>query len=62
MAQGFISHKNGFSPGQTKTVKTNLDINALADLIKQDARLALKNIAHSVGILSGRLFRFRLSS
>ena len=51
---GFTSHKNGLSPGQPQTVNTNVNIAAVAGPIKRDARLALKkNIADSVGILSG---------
>ena len=50
---GFTSYKNGFRPGQPQAVDTNVYIAAVAGLIKRDARLALTNIAHSVGILSG---------
>ena len=50
---GFTSHKNGFHPGQPQTANINVNIAVVAGLIKREARLALKNIADSVSILSG---------
>ena len=37
-------------PGQPKSVVTIANIAAVAGLIKEDAKLTVKNIAHSVGI------------
>ena len=59
---GFTSHKNGFRPGQSLTVDTNVFIAAVAGLIKQDARLALKILLIVLAYYRGLLFRFRLSS
>ena len=39
---GFTNHKYGFHPGQHKTIVTNVNIAAVADLTQQDARLTLK--------------------
>ena len=50
---GFNNLKDDSRPGQPKTVITNANIAAVAGLIKQDSRLPVKNIAHSVGISSG---------
>ena len=50
---GFTNHEDGSSPGQPKTIVTNVNTAAVAGLTKRNARLTLKNIAHSVGILSG---------
>ena len=50
---GFFSLKDGFRPGQPETVVTNANIAAVAGHIKQDARLTVKNIPHSVGISYG---------
>ena len=47
---GFSGLKDGLCPGQPKTVDTNANIAAVAGLIKQDTRLTVKSIAHSVGI------------
>ena len=49
----FTNHKDGSPPGQSKTVVINANSAAVAGLIKRDARLILKTIAHIVGILSG---------
>ena len=49
---GFTNHKDSSRLGQPKTVETNSNIAAVAGLIKRDVKLTLKNIAHSVGILS----------
>ena len=54
---GFTNLKDGFRPGQPKTVVTNVtnvNIAVVVGLIKRDdARLTVKNIAHSVDISSG---------
>ena len=47
----FTDLKDGYRPGQNKNVVTNANIAAVTGLIKRDARLTVKNIAHSVGIL-----------
>ena len=44
-------------PGQPKTVVTNANNAAVAGLIKRYARLAVKHIAHSIGISSGSAHR-----
>ena len=49
----FTNHKDGFDPGQPKTMVTNVYIAAVSGLIKRDAKLTLQNITYSVGILSG---------
>ena len=43
---------------QPKTVATNSYTASVAGLIKRDARLALKNIAHSVGIIGVSSYDF----
>ena len=50
---GFTILKGGSRPGQPKNVVTNANIAAVTGLIKGDARLTVKNIAHSVCISSG---------
>ena len=40
-------------PGQPKSIVTNVSIAAVVGRIKRDARLTVRNIAHSVGISSG---------
>ena len=50
---GITNHKDCSHPGQPKTGVINANITAVVGLFKQDDRLILKNIAHSVGILSG---------
>ena len=50
---GFSNHKDGSRLGQPNTIVTYVTIAAVADMTTRDARLTLKNIAHSVGILSG---------
>ena len=50
---GFTYLKDRSRPGQRKTVVTNDKIAAVLGLIKRDARLTVKNIAHSVGISLG---------
>ena len=47
------SLKCGSCPGQPKTVVTNANSVAVTGLIKRNARLTVKNIAHSVGISLG---------
>ena len=49
----FTNLKDGSNPGQPKTVVTKTNIAAVASLIKQDVRLSVKYIAHSVGTSSG---------
>ena len=48
---GFTNRKDGSRPGQPKTSITNINIAAVAGLTKRDARLTMKYIVHSVGIL-----------
>ena len=50
---GFTHLKDGSRPGQPKTVVTNTKNASVAGLIKRDARLTVKNIAHSVDISLG---------
>ena len=50
---GFTNCKDGSHPGQPKTVVTKTNIATVAGLIKQDVRLSVKYIAHSVGISWG---------
>ena len=51
---GFTNLKDGFRPGQPKTIVTNVNIAVVVGLVKRDdARLTVKNIAHSVDISSG---------
>ena len=52
---GFIHLKDDSRPGQLKTGVTNATRNIIVvtGLIKRDARLTVRNIAHSVGISSG---------
>ena len=41
---------SGLCPSQPKTAHTNVNITAVAGLIKRDARLTVKNITYSVDI------------
>ena len=50
---GVTNHKDGSPLGQPKTVVINANSVCVVGLIKRDTRLLLKNIADSVGILSG---------
>ena len=43
--------------GQPKIVATNSNIVAVAGLIKRETKLTVKNIANSVGILSGSVHK-----
>ena len=49
---GSANFKDVSRPGQSTTVVTNANSAAVVGLIKRDARLTVKNIAHSVGISS----------
>ena len=44
-------------PSQHKSAATKSNVAAVADLIKYDARLSVKEIAHSVGISSGSVHK-----
>ena len=48
---GFTKAQRFFHPGHPKTVVTNANIADVASLIKRDARLIVKSIAHSVDII-----------
>ena len=50
---GFTNLKPCTPLGQPKTGVTNVNIAAVAGLIKRDARLTVKYIAHSAGISLG---------
>ena len=54
----FTNLKDGSRPGHSKIVVTNANIAAVAGLIKRDARLTVKIIAHGVGISSGSAHKF----
>ena len=55
---GFTNLDDGSHPGQPRIAVNNAYITAVVGLIKRVARLTVKNIAHSVGTLSGSAQNF----
>ena len=55
--KNFNDLKDEPRPGQPRKAATKANVAAVADMVKQDARFTVKEIAHSVGVSSGTVHK-----